>query len=72
MKTEKLKTLNDFENKRIINGEEITNYICAETLKAEAVKWCGEYNDAFTDIFKEFFNITDEDLKKEMKNETKM
>ena len=58
-----LKTLRDFVpfNPKECNGVE--NLIKKETLKAEAIKWYHRSDDDKHKFIREFFNITEEDLK---------
>jgi len=64
MKTEKeLKTLKDFEALPLE-----TSTTAYQRLKAEAIKWVkagypSDMYDTWYDNFKEFFNLTEEDLK---------
>ena len=55
-----LKTLKDFEE----TGN-IERYHCLIDLKQEAIKWVKKngYDEFWFDHFKNFFNITEEDLK---------
>ena len=61
----KLRSLKDIEK---IKGFKYSDYIIEE-LKAEAVKWVKKLrvefkdNSGKTDFIKEFFNLTEEDLK---------
>ena len=66
-----LKTLKDIREKHGIFGP---NYVCEKTLKQEVIKWVKEYSNekistpvtykqVMKQVFSEFFNITEEDLK---------
>lgn len=75
-----LKTLKDISTNGLEFREKRTTEYLIESLKAEAVKWYKLPNDelgqdpyccaeSVRDFIKRFFNLTDDDLKEEKKDE---
>ena len=76
MKNEELKTLKDLEEQDYLKMENKENFMLTKKIRQEAINWVKEMNKLETaddmiyeknweEIFKHFFNLTEEDLKNE-------